>query len=380
MEITKMFDNRSLAIAVLIIGTCIMCTCGAYASFTNIQTTPGSQTSGSSLINTEWQLVFYNNGNTQVPVETGSKITLKLENDGNMSGSGGINSYFGPYTQIGTTITTGPLISTLMAGPEPLMDQEITYFQLLGSVSSFNIQGSTLELSDASGHTLLIFRAVDQGNTSGSAGKDPVTLLPRTEWQLSSYSEGDTVVSGQDVNTITLKFVDAGNFSGFGGVNSYFGSYTLVGNAISIGPVGSTKMAGPENLMALESEYFSLLGSVTGVSLTGDSLSLTDKDGNVLLTFESKNSNSLGRYTSLLSTSHTMVKPVKEQSSISINGRFHTLNNWSGSAVGYKIKPVQAGKDTVSISSMGFIQSFSTMPRYNNSIIVPVTYKGEPLY
>jgi heat shock protein HslJ len=360
-----------------------LCTSGVYASFLTI---PGAGTSwilDSSLANTEWQLVSYDNGNTLVPVATGSEITLKFNNDGSIGGSGGINLYFGPYTQTGTTITFGTLGSTEMAGPEPLMDQESTYYRLLDSVRSFHSDGNTIKLSDETGHVLLAFKAENAGNSNGSADKNPVAGLPGTEWKLSSYSDDNAVVSGQDVSTISLKFDDTGSLSGFGGVNSYFGSYNLDGNAISIGPLGSTKMAGPEPLMALEIVYFNLLDSVTGISLAGDSLSLTDNSGNVILLFGQKNKAPQGRYTALFppGTSHTIVPPsTGEPALVVIKDRFHNAYNWSSSTTGSPTKLVRPGKGIVTIPATGTTQRPSTMPRYSDSIIPPETYPGGPQY
>ncbi len=143
-------------------------------------------------------------------------------------------------------------------------------------------------------------------------------MLPGTEWQLSSYSDGNAVVSGTDIRTITLKFNSKGNLSGFSGVNTYFGGCNLEGNAISVGPLASTKMAGPTTLMELETVYLNLLGSATGASIAGDSLSLTDNQGKVILLFGPKNTVPQGRYTALFppGTSHTKVTDLVQVSQL----------------------------------------------------------------
>ena len=383
MQFEKKSSRRLPVIAAFMIFICALYTSGVYASFLTI---PGAETSlilDSSLANTEWRLVSYDNRATLVPVATGSEITLKFNNDGSIGGSGGINLYFGSYTQTGTTITFGTLGSTEMAGPEPLMDQESTYYRLLDSVRSFHSGGNTIELSDETGHVLLAFKADNAGNSNGSADKNPGAGLPGTEWQLTSYSDGNAVVSGKDISTISLKFDDTGSISGFGGVNSYFGSYYLDGNAISIGPLGSTKMAGPEPLMALEIVYFNLLDSVTGISLAGDSISMTDNNGNVILRFGQKNTAPQGRYTALFpqGTSHTIVPHgTGEPALVVIKERFHNASNWSSSAAGTPTKLVRPGKSIVTTPATGTTQRPSTMPRYSDSITPPLSYPGGPQY
>lgn len=66
---------------------------------------------------------------------------------------------------------------------------------------------------------------------------------------------------------ITLEFQKEGELGGQGPVNRYFASYTAgkikinQKGAISVGPIGSTKMAGPEPLMNCETRFFTLLNS-----------------------------------------------------------------------------------------------------------------------
>ena len=383
MHIERISCRISPVIAALIIITFVMCTGGAFASFVTI---PGADTgpvTGNTLASTGWQLVSYNNENSQVPVATGSKITLKFNEDGSTGGSGGINLYFGSFTQNGNSITFGPIGSTEMAGPQPLMDQESTYFSLLDSARTYYATESTLQLSDATGRVTLVFRSDNSGSSNGPAVEDPATVLPGTEWQLSSYSDGVTTVSGQDIRTITLKFDDPGNISGFGGVNSYFGTCTMDGNTISIGPLGSTKMAGPESLMTLEQLYFNLLSSATGVSLSGDSLSLTNNEGTAVLNFESKTTASQYSYPAIIlpGKSHFVVPPANGgHSQTTITNRFYKNVSWTGSTGGLPVNPVQPGKGIVSIPATVKNQRPSTMPRFNDSIIPPVTYPGGPLY
>ncbi|MCU0630069.1 MAG: META domain-containing protein [Methanoregulaceae archaeon] len=383
MQIKRIPYRRLPVIAAFIVFMCAGCTTGAFASFITIKGPVSSQISDFSLRNTEWHLVSYDNENSITPVEAGSAITLKFNKDDTISGSGGINLYFGSYKQTGSRVTFGTIGSTEMAGPEPLMDQESSYFRLLDSVRSFHFADSTLELSDVTGRVLLTFNADNSGNTDNSAGKNPVNVLPGTEWQLSSYSYDNAVVSVPDISTITLKFDGAGNLSGFGGVNSYFGSYNLEAGTFSIGLLGSTKMAGPGPLMALETVYFNLLGSATGARVNGNILSMTDNSGNIILTFQQKNTVSQGRYTALLApgASNSVSEPISGGlTAKAIKDRLHKTYNRSGSTAGSQTKLLYPGNGIVTIPSTGNKNTPSTMPRLNDSIIPPVTYPGGPLY
>ncbi len=69
----------------------------------------------------------------------------------------------------------------------------------------------------------------------------------------------------KDTNiTITI----SGNtFSGFAGVNNYFGSIEIKNNQISIKDIGRTRMAGPTEIMKIEEDYIKNLQASNKLSL-----------------------------------------------------------------------------------------------------------------
>ena len=73
------------------------------------------------LAGTSWIVTGYNNGKQAVTsVINGTTVTAKFGSDGNVSGSGGCNSYSASYTTNGKkTIKIGPAISTQMACAQP---------------------------------------------------------------------------------------------------------------------------------------------------------------------------------------------------------------------------------------------------------------------
>ncbi|MEJ1939090.1 META domain-containing protein [Nostoc sp. NIES-2111] len=77
-----------------------------------------------------------------------------------------------------------------------------------------------------------------------------------------------------------------GKLSVFGGVNQITGSYGLVDNAVVMGDLASTKMAGPPDLMELESRFTKALAGVNGFTVEGQQLTLLI-DGKALAEFKS---------------------------------------------------------------------------------------------
>ena len=116
----------------------------------------------STLAGTSWQATGINNGKEAVVSQEGTeKVTATFGADGTISGSGGCNTYSGPYTTSGTDqITIGALASTEMACPEPAMEIEQMYFAALGTVATYQIDGTTLTLRDADGATQASFTLV----------------------------------------------------------------------------------------------------------------------------------------------------------------------------------------------------------------------------
>jgi heat shock protein HslJ len=105
-----------------------------------------------SLTGTEWECTMYNNGRGGFQsVLATSSITAKFGTDGSLSGNGGVNQYNTTYTTSGSSITIKPPMSTMMAGPEELMNQEAAYLAALPQAATYTIEGSQLTLRAADG-------------------------------------------------------------------------------------------------------------------------------------------------------------------------------------------------------------------------------------
>ena len=104
--------------------------------------------------------------------------------------------------------------------------------------------------------------------------------LDATSWALTGSS-----LSAQDLGTmgVTADFF-AEQMSGQGPVNNYFTDYTVEGESIDFGEIGSTRMAGEPAMMEAETAYFELLGTVTSFELSGDELVLK-ADAQEVLTY-----------------------------------------------------------------------------------------------
>jgi heat shock protein HslJ len=98
------------------------------------------------LLNTAWSV---NSINFQPVMPANSPLTVDFT-DSTMSGSGGCNTFNGPYRVSGNAITIGPLVSTqALCGNESLDQQERAYGLALQSAASYVLSGDMLILRNA---------------------------------------------------------------------------------------------------------------------------------------------------------------------------------------------------------------------------------------
>ena len=105
----------------------------------------------------EWNVTGYNTGTQAVtsPI-VGTTLTATFTPDGQVAGNAGCNTYSGPYKLDGTSLTVGPLATTMMACDQKIMDQETAFLTALQTPTKVETSGATVTLRDASGATQVI--------------------------------------------------------------------------------------------------------------------------------------------------------------------------------------------------------------------------------
>jgi len=109
--------------------------------------------------------------------------------------------------------------------------------------------------------------------------------LEGTLWKMTAYRSVDDemIESLPDVKT-NAQFED-GSMSGNSGCNGYNGPYLVDGKNISFGPMMSTMMACQPPMMEQETGYMSAIGMVDTFEVDGETLTMFDEDGEVVLEF-----------------------------------------------------------------------------------------------
>lgn len=98
-------------------------------------------------------------------------------------------------------------------------------------------------------------------------------------WLLEDLA-GEAPVDGSPV---TVHFADDGALFGSGGCNRFSGTYEIDGGTLTVGDaLPSTMMACADDVMALESAFFTALTSARGFAVEDETLTLNDESGAAL--------------------------------------------------------------------------------------------------
>ena len=228
-----------------------------------------------NLNGTSWELAQVSRKGKNVVIPKEAKITINfLENE--INGFSGINNYSGDYMVKNNFTLSADVATTLMAGSENLMNIEQNFLDILQSFPKISYNASTLILSNKK--EVWTFKVLTLNKK-----------LKNTSWKLLNMDGKDvSKLISKNENNITLSFNENG-INGNSGINNYFGDYEIVNNNIKIGPLGSTRMAGPENLMKVEREFLELLGNSKKVKLSDQKTLILTTDKGKTLIFEKVN-------------------------------------------------------------------------------------------
>ena len=223
-----------------------------------------------TLDGTSWTLTTLN-GQPALPDTT---VTLNFA-AGKAAGSDGCNSYNTGYTADGTHIKFNqPMATTMMACPDPIMNQAGAYQTVLGQAVTYKADAKQLALFDAGGKELAMF-AVQSSDLAG------------TSWVTIFYNNGKQAVVSVALGTeITANFGADGKLSGSSGCNTYAAAYETSGPTIKIGPAASTMMACEQAVMDQETQYLAALSTAATYRIDGTKLELRTADGALAASFQ----------------------------------------------------------------------------------------------
>ena len=111
--------------------------------------------SGAEITGIKWLAVSV--GEEAIPANSG--IYIQFEVDGSIEGHAGCNGFFGSLEQRGSGVGVGPLGTTRMACPDPIMSRELTFIDAVQKMASFQSTSDSLSLLNEENDVLVEFVA-----------------------------------------------------------------------------------------------------------------------------------------------------------------------------------------------------------------------------
>ena len=111
--------------------------------------------SGAEITGIKWRAVSV--GDEAIPANTG--IYIRFEVDGSIEGHAGCNGFSGSLEQRDSGVGVGPLGTTRMACPDPIMSREATFIDAVQKMASFQSTSDSLSLLDEESDVLAEFVA-----------------------------------------------------------------------------------------------------------------------------------------------------------------------------------------------------------------------------
>ncbi len=187
-----------------------------------------------------------------------------------VKGFAGCNDYDAVYRNASRMLLVSMPALTRVACGDAANAFEASYMTLLEASRFYNIRADTLTIRGADRSILLVFDAAPANPLLGS-------------WVVDSYADASggqvAPLEGTEL-TVVFRLVKVG---GSAGCNTFEGPYTTNGAVAAIGPLGTTRMACAEDVMAQETAFLAALQGVGLVEPRAQSLELRDRSGGVLV-------------------------------------------------------------------------------------------------
>jgi heat shock protein HslJ len=217
----------------------------------------------SGLAGSDWLLASI----ADTPLVSGTDVTLVFT-ETEAGGFGGCNRFVAEYQADGvSTLTLGPIASTLMTCGEEVDALEAAYLTALAEVAGYTRSADGLVLRDASGGELLTFTSTPPASVEGP-------------WIVTMVNNGAEAVQSAPMGVdASVSFHPDLTVEGFGGCNRFSGAYTVDGDTIAIGPLLSTLMSCGDEVDTFEGRLLTALQAATTWSVEGAILDLRDDTG-----------------------------------------------------------------------------------------------------
>lgn len=199
-------------------------------------------------------------------------------------GKSACNSFNGAISlnQKKQTFTTGNFITTMMMCDEEKMKWEEQFLQLLSNQKKLKyVYENRMIRVLSKKKEIMVLQKYNEEAPVGSGSPSYAQFMQENTWKLIQI-EGENYMS----DDVYLTFDTSNNkVAGKSACNRYLGSYTIKGEMIEMGMLGSTKMACDEEKKAVEYHYLGILSDNTFRYDVADQVLNFYKDDKIVLMF-----------------------------------------------------------------------------------------------
>jgi heat shock protein HslJ len=192
----------------------------------------------------------------------GTEITLGFEVNG-IAAQAGCNTLTGSFQLDENALSVGTMGMTMMACDEALMDQDTWLSEFLSSLPYIALDDNTLRLSNDDVTITLL--DVSEAN--------PDIEVEGTTWVVTGTVATQAISSVPADSMATLTITD-GTAAVNTGCNTGSGTVEVTDTTMTFGPLATTRMACPDDVMALETSVVSVLDGEVTYEISGVTMSI----------------------------------------------------------------------------------------------------------
>lgn len=253
-----------LAISVLALAGLVLAACGSEETTDNSEAVDAGDVPTAAMLDNR---KFVSTEVDGYELVDGTEITLGFEVNG-IAAQAGCNTLTGSFQLDENALSVGTMGMTMMACDEALMDQDTWLSEFLSSLPYIALDDNTLRLSNDDVTITLL--DVSEAN--------PDIEIEGTTWVVTSTVANEAVSSVPADSMASLTITD-GTAAVNSGCNTGSGTVEVTDTTMTFGPIAITRMACPDDIMALETSVLSVLDGEVTYEISGDTMSIRKGDG-----------------------------------------------------------------------------------------------------
>ncbi|NLU82018.1 META domain-containing protein [Rhodococcus sp. HNM0569] len=205
------------------------------------------------------------------PIPGGGPLTLSFAEPGMLGAHAGCNHASAPVDTANGTLAVGTMSTTMMACIGERAEADAWMTGLLESTPSWQLDDDTLTVTGADSTVTLTDQKI----------LEPDRAITGTEWTVTALISADAVTTSAALETSApaLQIGSDGHVTGTTGCNRFQGNAEVNGDTIEFGPLATTRMACPPDVMEVEQAVLAALAGRVHASVDGNTMRVTRDDG-----------------------------------------------------------------------------------------------------